>query len=128
MVKKCFFCEIQKQKNKKKIAENDHFFSRFDDFPVSKGHAEIIPKFHTASIFKLSTKQTQDLFSLLNKTKKIIEKKYKPSGFNIGINDGKSAGQSIFHLHVHLIPRYTGDVKNPFGGVRNIFSKKADYR
>ena len=61
------------------------------------------------------------------KWKKILKEKFNPDGFNIGINEGESAGQSIFHLHVHLIPRYIGDVKNPRGGVRNIFPKKAEY-
>ncbi len=127
MVEKCFFCDIQKQKDDKRIIENEDFFSRFDDFPVSKGHVEIIPKSHVGSIFELSSQQIQNLFSLLDETKNLLGEKFNPDGFNIGINEGESAGQSIFHLHVHLIPRYTGDVKNPRGGVRNIFPKKADY-
>ena len=127
MAEKCFFCDIQKQKDDKRIIENEDFFSRFDDFPISKGHAEIIPKSHVASIFELSPQQIKNLFSLLDETKNILKDKFNPDGFNIGINDGESAGQSIFHLHVHLIPRYVGDVKNPRGGVRNIFPKKADY-
>lgn len=127
MKEKCFFCDIQKQNDDKRIIENEDFFSRFDDFPVSEGHAEITPKSHVASIFELSSQQIQNLFSLLDETKKVLEEKFSPDGFNIGINDGESAGQSIFHLHVHLIPRYTGDVKTPRGGIRNIFPKKADY-
>jgi diadenosine tetraphosphate (Ap4A) HIT family hydrolase/predicted house-cleaning noncanonical NTP pyrophosphatase (MazG superfamily) len=127
MTQKCFFCDIQKQEDDKKIIENEDFFSRYDGFPVSDGHAEIIPKFHAASIFELSTSQIQNLFLLLGATKEVIKDKFSPNGFNVGINDGESAGQSIFHLHVHLIPRYIGDVKNPRGGVRNIFPDKADY-
>ncbi len=127
MAKKCFFCDIQEQKDDKRIIENEDFFSRFDDFPVSKGHAEIILKIHIASIFELSSQQIQNLFSLLNETKKLLEEEFNPDGFNIGINDGEFAGQSIFHLHIHLIPRYIGDVKNPRGGVRNIFPSRADY-
>jgi len=127
MIQKCFFCDIQKQKDNKRIIENKDFFSRYDDFPVSNGHAEIIPKSHISSIFELSTQQISGLFELLTETKKIIEKKFNPDGFNIGVNEGESAGQSVFHLHVHLIPRYKGDVKNPRGGIRNIFSKNADY-
>lgn len=127
MAEKCFFCDIQKQEDDKKIIEKGDFFSRFDDFPISKGHAVIIPKSHVASIFELSSQQIQNLFFLIGETKKILKDKFSPNGFNIGINEGESAGQSIFHLHVHLIPRYIGDVKNPRGGVRNIFPKKADY-
>jgi len=127
MIEKCFFCDIQKQKDDKRIIENEDFFSRFDDFPVSEGHAEIISKSHIASVFEFSAPQIQSLFSLLDETKNVLKEKFNPDGFNIGINDGESAGQSIFHLHVHLIPRYSGDVKNPRGGVRNIFPKKADY-
>lgn len=127
MTKKCFFCDIQKQKDNKKILENEDFFSRYDDFPVSKGHTEVISKDHISSLFDLSTQQLANCYDLLKKTKNLIQEKFKPDGFNIGVNEGKAAGQSIPHLHIHIIPRYNGDVKNPRGGIRNIFPKKADY-
>ena len=127
MTKKCFFCDIQKQEDDKKILENEDFFSRYDDFPVSKGHTEVISKDHISSLFDLSAQQLANCYDLLKKTKNLIQEKFKPDGFNIGVNEGKAAGQSIPHLHIHIIPRYNGDVKNPRGGIRNIFPEKADY-
>ena len=128
MTKKCLFCDIQKQKDDKRILENEDFFSRYDDgFPVSKGHAEVIPKDHIPSLFDLSAQQSANCYDLLKKTKNLIQEKFNPDGFNIGVNEGKAAGQSIPHLHIHIIPRYRGDVKNPRGGIRNVFPDKADY-
>lgn len=124
MTKNCFLCNISADE---KIVENKDFFSAFDDFPVSKGHVLVISKAHVASVFELSSEQYKNLFSLLNETKEILRKKFNPGGFNIGINEGEAAGQSIFHLHVHLIPRYKGDMENPKGGVRNIFPGRGDY-
>jgi diadenosine tetraphosphate (Ap4A) HIT family hydrolase/predicted house-cleaning noncanonical NTP pyrophosphatase (MazG superfamily) len=127
MVEKCFFCDVQKRRDDKIIIENKDFFSRYDDFPISKGHVEVIPKRHIRSFVELSPGQLKSFFNLLKKTKIILQEKFNPDGFNIGINEGESAGQSIPHLHIHVIPRYRGDVKNPRGGVRNIFPDKADY-
>ena len=127
MVKKCFFCDIQKQGDDKKILESDNFFSRYDDFPVSKGHCQIVPKDHINSFFDLDNDYIQDLFGILKEIKELIQDRFNPDGYNIGINEDEAAGQTQHHLHIHLIPRYRGDVKNPRGGVRNIFPKKADY-
>jgi len=127
MAKKCFFCYIQSQEDDKRITESENFFSRYDDFPVSKGHAEVILKSHIVSFFDLSEGQIKELYELLRKTKEIVETEFKPDGFNIGINEGTAAGQTQDHLHVHLIPRYKGDAANPKGGIRNIFPQKADY-
>jgi len=123
----CFFCDIQKQGDNQRIIKNKYFFSRYDDFPVSKGHCEIIPKKHIVSFFDLTPKQTQSMYSLIKSTKSIIKKKFKPDGYNIGLNEGKAAGATQEHLHIHIIPRYKGDAKNPQGGIRNIFFHKADY-
>ena len=127
MSKRCFFCDIQENKSEIFIAENDEFFARFDKFPVSRGHAEIVPKKHLASFFELSPEQVLSLYSLIKEAKELITAKFKPDGFNIGINEGTAAGQSLMHLHVHLIPRYAGDVKNPSGGVRNVLPGRGDY-
>lgn len=124
---KCFFCDIQKKKDKKLIAENKYFFSRYDDFPLNNGHCEIIVKSHIPSFFDLTEEEFSYFFKLLNKTKLIIDRKFRPDGYNIGVNEGKAAGRTQDHLHVHLIPRYFGDVKNPQGGIRNIIPKRADY-
>ncbi len=123
----CFFCDIQKEEDKNKIIENEHFFSRYDDFPVNPGHCEIISKDHVISFFNLSSQEIQSLFDLIRKTKEIVQKKFNPGGWNIGINEGKAAGATQNHVHFHLIPRYKGDIKNPRGGIRNVISHKADY-
>lgn len=124
---KCFFCDIQSDSGDRKIIETDLFFSRFDNFPITPGHSEIIPKKHIDSIFSLSNEELLEMHDLILKTKLIIDEKFHPDGYNIGINEGEASGQTIKHLHVHLIPRYIGDVENPRGGVRNIIPDKGDY-
>ena len=98
-----------------------------DGFPVSEGHTLIIPKRHIASIFEATIEEQVDIFTTLKKAKKQLEKTLNPDGYNIGINDGISAGQTVMHLHIHLIPRYAGDQNDPRGGIRWIFPEKADY-
>jgi len=98
-----------------------------DAFPISPGHTLIIPKRHVGSFFDLSSDEREDLMSLLGTAKANVEAEFKPDGYNIGINDGPVAGQTVPHLHVHLIPRYKGDMPDPRGGVRWIIPEKADY-
>ena len=98
-----------------------------DAFPVSPGHTLIIPKRHVGSFFILSSDERTDLMALLNTAKIGVETEFKPDGYNIGINDGPLAGQTVPHLHIHLIPRYKGDIYDPRGGVRWIIPDKADY-
>lgn len=98
-----------------------------DGFPVTEGHSLIIPTRHVDSFFNLSTDERNDLLALTDIAKASIEKEFKPDGYNIGINDGPSAGQTVPHLHIHLIPRYAGDVPDPRGGVRWVIPGKADY-
>jgi len=121
----CFFC--QRIKNKDFILENELAIARFDDFPVNKGHLEVVPKRHVSDWWETSSEEKMAIFELLDEAKKIIDEKYKPDGYNIGMNLGLSAGQSIMHLHVHLIPRYIGDVSNPRGGIRGVIPDKKDY-
>ena len=127
MEKECFFCDIQNKKDDKIIIDNQSFFSRYDDFPVTPGHCEIIAKKHTVSFFDLTKEQLIDFYELLQKTRFIIDDKFRPDSYNIGINEGEAAGRTIHHLHIHLIPRYKGDVKNPRGGVRNVIPEKGNY-
>lgn len=94
---------------------------------MNPGHALIVPKRHTESYFDLSIHEQRALWLLVNRCKTIIEKRYHPDGFNIGINVGEPAGQTIFHVHIHLIPRYKGDVEKPRGGVRGVIPDKQDY-
>ena len=127
MMNDCFFCDKKNFNENTLIDENDVFYARWDDFPVSKWHAEIIAKKHIESFFDLSDSELLQFFDLLQKAKIIIQKKYFPDAFNIGINEGKEAGRTVHHLHVHIIPRYAGDVENPRGGIRNIIPGKDNY-
>src|SRR6478736_4893087 len=92
----------------------------WDGFPVSEGHALLIPRRHVASWFEATPAERAELLEGIEKAKVAIELLYSPNGYNIGINVGEAAGQTVFHLHVHLIPRYHGDVMDPRGGVRHV--------
>ena len=113
--------------NKEKIFENSVGFVIYDKFPVNKGHCLIIPKREYADYFDSTKEEIEGLNELLFQTKDFIKKKYNPDGFNVGINSGKDAGQTIFHMHIHLIPRYKNDVDNPRGGVRGVIPSKKEY-
>ena len=121
----CFFCECIKNNNYK--LENEYAIARFDDFPVNEGHLEVIPKRHVKDWWGTSLEERIAIFDLLDKAKELIDEKFKPDGYNIGMNLGEKAGQSVMHLHVHLIPRYSGDVPNPRGGVRGVIPEKQNY-
>lgn len=109
------------------ITESATALSFYDKYPISQGHALIIPKRIVSNFFNLSYREQTACLLVLDRTKKILQNKFHPNGFNIGINIGKYAGQTIDHVHIHLIPRYKGDVLNPRGGVRNIIPELADY-
>ena len=121
----CFFCKSIN--NHDFELENEFAIARFDDFPVSKGHLEVIPKRHVKDWWEATTEERLAIINLLDEAKKIIDEKYKPVAYNIGMNLGEQAGQSVMHLHVHLIPRYDGDVPNPRGGVRGVIPQKQNY-
>lgn len=123
--KDCLFCNLPK----KRIIDEDEFMIVIKDgFPVTKHHSLIIPKRHVADYFGLHQPELNSLNKMLQKHKELIIKKDKTvTGFNIGINNGEDAGQTVFHCHVHLIPRRKGDLKNPRGGVRGIIPNKKDY-
>ena len=121
----CPFCKAESERDI--IASSSLSVAFFDGFPVSPGHALIIPKRHVSSFFDLSKDEQQDLLNLTDRVKQIVEERYHPDGYNIGINVGEAAGQSIFHVHMHLIPRYHGDVPNPRGGVRGVIPTKQNY-
>lgn len=98
-----------------------------DAYPVSPGHTLIIPTRHVPSFFELTTQEQTALLALLGEAKAQLDVEFQPAAYNIGINDGAAAGQTVRHLHIHLIPRYTGDRPDPRGGVRWLFPEKADY-
>jgi len=128
MSKECPFCVIIKNESIDRIInQNDLAIAIRDGFPLSRGHTLIIPKRHIGSFFEITIEERNALLSLLDSAKKILDNEFKPDSYNIGINDGKEAGQTVPHLHVHLIPRYQGDMDDPRGGVRWIFPDKAKY-
>ena len=121
----CLFCNL-KQKNI--IHQNNLAYASYDSFPVTDSHCLVIPKRHIKSFFDLSDEELIACNNLLKKIKEeILIKDRSVTGFNIGSNIEKTAGQSIMHCHIHFIPRRKGDVKNPQGGVRSVIPKKQHY-
>lgn len=121
----CLFCDIA---NDRIVAENEHTFAIWDEFPVTKHHALIIPKRHVDEYFGLNQDELLSSDLLLRIVRKMVLKADNTvEGFNIGINSGAVAGQSIFHCHIHLIPRRKGDVDHPKGGVRHLIPGKGNY-
>jgi len=98
-----------------------------DAYPVSPGHTLVIPVRHVASFFDITSDERTAMFALLEAAKQQLHAEFSPAGYNIGINDGAAAGQTVGHLHIHLIPRYPGDQPDPRGGVRWVIPEKADY-
>lgn len=124
-MKECFFCNAIEKRDYE--SENELAIIRFDDFPVNGGHLEVIPKRHVKDWWETTLEEKIAIFNLLDEAKKMLDERYNPDGYNIGMNLGEKAGQSVMHLHVHLIPRYEGDVENPRGGVRGIIPGKQKY-
>ena len=121
----CLFCNIS---NKEYVFENDLAFSSFDSYPVSEFHVLIVPKRHIKNYFELSNDEMIACNKIILLSKNKIEQMDQTiKGFNIGINCGKVAGQTIMHCHIHLIPRREGDVENPQGGVRGVIPSKQHY-
>ncbi|MEE9446314.1 MAG: HIT family protein [Arenicellales bacterium] len=107
--------------------ENDLAYATFDTNPVSPGHCLVMPKRHVAEYFDATTEEKQAIWALVDEMKIIIDKHYQPDAYNLGINVGKAAGQSVPHVHVHMMPRYAGDIENPQGGVRGVIPHKQKY-
>ncbi|MEG0453573.1 MAG: HIT family protein [Coprobacillus sp.] len=118
----CLFCE-----RKSYVIDNEYGYVIYDENPVSLGHMLIIPKRHVQDFFEADEKLKIELIKLLDQAKEILNNKYHPEGYNIGMNCGEVAGQSIMHLHIHLIPRYKGDTENPKGGIRGVIPEKMNY-
>ena len=120
----CIFCDV----SVKIIIENELAFAIYDKFPVTKYHTLVIPKRHIDNYFGLYQPEINALNELISELKIKLDKKDKAiTGYNIGINNGESAGQSIFHCHIHLIPRRDKDIENPIGGVRGVIPTKMNY-
>lgn len=123
----CRVCKKEYQKDRN-VLGNDLFFANFDSNPVSQGHMKLMPKRHVEGIFELTNEEVLAFYDLLKKCKELLDKKYSPDGYNVGQNNGTVAGQTLMHLHIHLIPRYKGDVPDPVGGVRNVIPTKGNYK
>ncbi|BDB56322.1 HIT family protein [Flavobacterium ammonificans] len=109
------------------VFETNYFFAIYDRFPVSLGHLLIISKDLKKDYFSLDEKEKNDLNTAIESGKGEIEKQFSPSGYNIGMNCGEDAGQTVMHFHCHIIPRYKGDTKNPRGGIRHCIQGKGYY-
>lgn len=109
------------------VLENTLVLALWDAHPVSPGHALIIPRRHVSDWFSATVAEQQALTAAIDDVRREIERHHRPDGYNIGINVGEAAGQTVFHLHVHVIPRYRGDVAQPRGGVRGVIPSRADY-
>ena len=120
----CPFCKLDGidfiDRNRKVVAF-------FDQNPVNEGHILIVPVRHVSNYFDLSPKEQWAMLEMVNRCKIVLEEKFHPDGYNIGVNCGEAAGQSIAHAHIHMIPRYKGDIDNPKGGIRGAIPEKRIY-
>lgn len=119
----CLFCTDPRGVS----IQHELAFSARDTYPTSPGHTLVIPRRHVSSFFDLTPEEVSTCMGLIKEEKKLIDEEFNPDGYNIGVNVGAAAGQSILHVHIHIIPRYKGDVENPQGGVRHVIPKKAYY-
>ena len=120
----CFLCKLPSERI---IAECKLTYTIRDGYELSPGHSLILPKRHMPTFFDVTVDEQAALFAAIQQAKQELDREFSPDGYNIGINNGEFAGQSIPHLHIHLIPRYRGDVENPKGGVRWALPERADY-
>jgi len=120
----CLFCAIPQDQI---LIDHPVALATRDSYPVSKGHTLIIPRRHVASFFETTEEERLAMLKLLDEVKAMLDREHKPDGYNIGINNGVAAGQTVMHLHMHLIPRYKGDRPDPRGGVRWVIPDKAAY-
>lgn len=120
----CPFCSLPRERIWKDSAEA---VAVFDGFPVTEGHTLVIPKRHVGSFFALSSDEQSAILRFVNEVRTELQQRFRPDSFNLGLNDGPEAGQTIGHCHLHLIPRRKGDVEDPRGGVRWVIPGKARY-
>lgn len=120
----CPFCTLPSDQI---VLENDRAKAFFDKYPVQNGHLLVIPKRHVETYFDASEEEMTAIHQLIHRGKEIIDKDYHPDGYNIGVNVGEYGGQTVMHLHVHLIPRYKGDIEDPRGGIRKAIPNLVPY-
>ncbi len=102
-------------------------YARYDLNPVTRGHMLVIPLRHEADFFRTSAAERSAMLALLDEARSLLEREFHPDGYNLGVNVGVAAGQTIGHVHLHLIPRYHGDVEQPRGGVRGVIPSRQSY-
>jgi diadenosine tetraphosphate (Ap4A) HIT family hydrolase len=125
----CLFCELPEADAQRIVQENQFAYAVRDGFPVTEGHTLVIPKRHVRDYFGLTQPELNAINQLLHEQKSVLDRgDANISGYNVGMNCGESAGQTVFHCHVHLIPRRDGDVENPRGGVRHLIPGKGFYK
>ncbi len=120
----CPFCCLAAERI---LETNTHALAVSDAFPVSRGHTLIIPRSHITSFFELTEEEIAAIYELLRRGKGRLDETLRPDGYNVGVNVGAAAGQTVPHVHLHLIPRYLGDVEDPVGGVRKIIPGRGRY-
>ena len=126
--KECIFCDLQSLDRQRIIDENNLAYAIRDGFPVTKFHTLFITKRHVSDYFGLTQPELNAINLLIDRQRELLNKSDESiDGYNIGINCGETAGQSVFHCHIHLIPRRKGDVENPRGGIRNLIPVKVSY-
>jgi diadenosine tetraphosphate (Ap4A) HIT family hydrolase len=123
-IRKCPFCPPREHEV---LESHPLAIAIKDSYPLTRGHSLVVPRRHVSSFFELTVDERLAILELLDRSKVTLDGEYAPDAYNIGINDGAAAGQTVMHLHVHLIPRYKGDADDPRGGVRWIFPAKAAY-
>jgi len=109
------------------ILETANCLAFYDAYPVSRGHALVVPLRLVPSIFELDELIQAELWDTVRRVREVLVERFSPDGFNVGVNDGRAAGQTVAHAHIHVIPRYRGDVPDPRGGVRWVIPEKAKY-
>jgi diadenosine tetraphosphate (Ap4A) HIT family hydrolase len=122
--KPCPFCNLSSQRI---VIEGIAAMALWDSYPLNPGHVLIVPLRHVASWFELTLVEREAMLRLADDARRIVIEKHRPDAFNLGLNDGAAAGQTVPHVHLHLIPRYRDDVPDPRGGVRWIIPERARY-
>jgi diadenosine tetraphosphate (Ap4A) HIT family hydrolase len=120
----CPFCSLP---DGEKFLASELCFARWDKYPVTEGHLLIIPNRHVADYFAITAEEKTALWTMVDEGKRLLAERFQPDGYNIGINIGTTAGQTVMHCHIHLIPRRSGDSANPRGGVRGVIAGRANY-
>ena len=120
----CIFCALSENRVK---LENEYAIAIYDKYPVNEGHMLIISRRHFKNYFEATEEEVVALNNLLKEAREYLDTNYNPEGYNIGVNINEAAGQTIMHLHIHLIPRYKGDIDDPRGGVRKLKKELVPY-